>query len=162
MNYLKISLGIFISIAATRLIPHPPNFTSLIALSFYIPAIIGYRYIPSLIICFAVTDFILGFHSLLLFTWGSVIIIGIISKYFSLNLTSRIFGTLLGAVLFFIITNFGVWLLGSYGYSYSGLITCYILAIPFFINTIISTVLYSFIIEVIFSIYKNSLKKIKS
>ena len=46
MNYLKITFGIFLALAASRFIPHPPNFTSLIALSFYIPAIFGVRYIP--------------------------------------------------------------------------------------------------------------------
>ena len=52
MNYLKISLGIFIVLAASRFIPHPPNFTSLIALSFYIPAILGIKFIPALILSF--------------------------------------------------------------------------------------------------------------
>ena len=33
----KILLGIFLILASSRLIPHPPNFTSLIALSFYVP-----------------------------------------------------------------------------------------------------------------------------
>ena len=41
MKYLKISLGIFIVLAASRFIPHPPNFTSLIALSFYVPLFLG-------------------------------------------------------------------------------------------------------------------------
>ena len=50
MNYLKISLGIFVALAASRFIPHPPNFTSLLALSFYVPAILGIRYLPVLLI----------------------------------------------------------------------------------------------------------------
>ena len=49
MNYLKISIGIFFALAASRFIPHPPNFTSLIALSFYVPAILGVRFIPVLL-----------------------------------------------------------------------------------------------------------------
>ena len=39
MNYLKISLGILLALAASRFVPHPPNFTSLMALSFYVPAL---------------------------------------------------------------------------------------------------------------------------
>ena len=50
MNYLKISLGIFIVLAASRFIPHPPNFTSLIALSLYVPLIFGLKFIPVLIL----------------------------------------------------------------------------------------------------------------
>jgi hypothetical protein len=143
MNYLKISVGIFLMLAASRFIPHPPNFTSLLALSFYIPALIGTRYIPALIISFIITDFFIGFHSLALFTWGSVIVIGLGSKFFISSIFTRISGALLGACLFFIITNFGVWSLGSYGYTFEGLLICYTLAIPFFVHTIISTFIFS-------------------
>ena len=60
MQYLKISLGIFLALSASRFIPHPPNFTSLIALSFYIPVILGLRYLPVLVIVFIITDFFIG------------------------------------------------------------------------------------------------------
>ena len=103
MNYLKIFMGIFLVLSASRFIPHPPNFTSLLALSFYIPAILGARYIPALIISFLITDYFIGFHSIVAFTWGSVIIIGLISKYFIKNITTRISGALMGALLFFLI-----------------------------------------------------------
>ena len=82
MNYLKVSLGIFAVLATSRFIPHPPNFTSLLALSFYVPALFGIRFIPALIISFIITDFFIGFHSVTLFTWGSILIIGLVSKYF--------------------------------------------------------------------------------
>ena len=82
MKYLKISVGIFIALAASRFFPHPPNFTSLLALSFYIPALFGRKHILSIIICFMLTDLIIGFHTTTLFTWGSVAIIGYFSHYF--------------------------------------------------------------------------------
>jgi len=147
MKYLKISIGIFLLLAASRFIPHPPNFTSLLALSFYVPALLGKKYIPSLIISFAITDLFIGFHNLNIFTWGSVFLIGIISKYFIENFNKRIFGSFFGAVIFFIITNFGVWSQGSYGYTLNGLAACYTLALPFFAYSIISTLLFSIIIE---------------
>ncbi|MDC1170499.1 hypothetical protein OAT35_03880 [Candidatus Pelagibacter sp.] len=147
MKYLKISIGIFLLLAASRFIPHPPNFTSLLALSFYVPALLGKKYIPSLIISFAITDLFIGFHNLNIFTWGSVFLIGIISKYFIENFSKRIFGSFFGAVIFFIITNFGVWSQGSYGYTLNGLAACYTLALPFFAYSIISTLLFSIIIE---------------
>ena len=148
MKDLKIALAILIALSVSRFIPHPPNFTSLIALSFYIPAIFGIRYLPMLIISFVITDLIIGFHNVTLFTWGSVILIGLMSKFFIKNTTNRITGALIGACLFFIITNFGIWSLGSYGYSFEGLIKCYTLAIPFFGNTLISTLIFSAVIEV--------------
>ena len=82
MNYFKISLGIFLALAASRFVPHPPNFTSLIALSFYMPAIFGRKFIPVLMICFMFTDLIIGIHNTVLFTWGSVLIIGLMSIHF--------------------------------------------------------------------------------
>ena len=146
MNYLKISLGIFVALAASRFIPHPPNFTSLLALSFYVPVIFGIRFIPAILICFAITDYFLGFHLTTFFTWGSVIFIGLLSRYFNKNILVRVSGALVGCCIFFIITNFGVWSLGSYGYSIEGLLLCYTLAIPFFTYSLISTFIFSGII----------------
>ena len=159
MNYLKISLGIFVALAASRFIPHPPNFTSLIALSFYIPALLGLRYLPILILSFIITDLFIGFHGVTLFTWGSVVIIGLFSKYFIKSILSRVSGALIGAFVFFLITNFGVWSLGSYGYTIEGFILCYTLAIPFFAYSLISTFIFSGIIE---GIYKLKFVKFKS
>jgi hypothetical protein len=147
VNYLKISIGIFLALAASRFIPHPPNFTSLMALSFYVPALLGIRYLPALILSFLITDLFIGFHGATLFTWGSVSIIGLSAKFFLTTKITRIMGALTGAAIFFVITNFGVWTLGSYGYSIEGLISCYVLALPFFGNTLISTILFSAIIE---------------
>jgi len=158
MNYLKISFGIFIALAVSRFVPHPPNFTSLLALSFYVPALIGLKFLPVLIISFILTDFIIGFHNVTLFTWGSVILIGLMSKFFITSILSRISGALLGACLFFFITNFGVWTLGSYGYTLEGFILCYTLALPFFGYTVISTFIFSTAIETIYKFTKHLFK----
>ena len=130
-NYIKISLGIFLALAASRFIPHPPNFTSLLALSFYVPALMGRKFLPALIFSFVITDFFIGFHGTTLFTWGSVLFIGLISKYFTSSILTRIFGSLTGACIFFIITN---------------------LAIPFFTYSVISTFIFASVIETIYKI----------
>lgn len=147
MQYLKISIGIFLALAASRFIPHPPNFTSLLALSFYVPAILGIIYLPALVVSFFITDFFIGFHSVTLFTWGSVILIGLGSKFFVSNVFTRVSGSLLGACIFFLITNFGVWSIGSYGYTAESFILCYTLALPFFAYSLISTFIFSGVIE---------------
>ena len=155
MNYLKVSIGIFFVLAASRFVPHPPNFTSLLALSFYVPAFFGKKYIPALILSFALTDIFLGFHNTLFFTWGSVILIGYISSYFSHHTFKRIFGAITGVILFFIITNFGVWSsAGSlYDQNLNGLILCYTLALPFLLNSLISTIIFSLVIEGLLKVY---------
>ena len=150
MKQINICLGIFLALAISRFVPHPPNFTSLIALSFYIPAFFGRKYIPAIIISFAITDLIIGLHAVTFFTWGSVLLIGLISNYFSKTLLKRLSGALFGAAIFFVLTNFGVWASGMYGYTLNGIITCYTLAIPFFAYSVISTILFSFLIELIY------------
>ena len=154
MKQLYIFLGIFLALAISRFTPHPPNFTSLIALSFYVPVFLGISYIPFLIISFAITDIVIGYHTGTFFTWGSVFLIGIISHYFHKNISSRISGALLGALIFFIVTNFGVWLSGMYGMTIAGLILTYTMAIPFFAYSVISTLCFSVLIEICYKILR--------
>lgn len=147
MNKFKICFGIFIALAISRFVPHPPNFTSLIALSFYVPVIFGSRYLAVLLISFAITDLIIGFHSSVFFTWGSVLIIGLNTKYFTTTIISRIIGALSGTTIFYLVTNFGVWFGGMYSQNFEGLIESYIMGLPFFGYSLISTFLFSAVIE---------------
>ena len=149
MKFFRLSLIIFALLSFSRFIPHPPNFTSLIALSFYVPAIFGLRYISIVILSFALTDLYFGFHYTILFTWGSVILIGVISNYLNSSILKRVFGSLTGAFLFFLISNFGVWISGYYGLTSEGLVECYVMAIPFFGYTLLSTIFFSVIFETI-------------
>ena len=160
MRYIKVTIGVLMALSASRFIPHPPNFTSLIALSFYIPAVFGIRYIPAVILALFFTDLIIGFHSTMLFTSGSIVLIGLISEYFNKSILFRIFGALIGAIIFFLISNFGVWLGGSYGYNFNGFISCYILALPFFGYTLISTFVFSVIIETAYKLFQKNIVNI--
>ena len=67
-NFVLIS---FISIIITRLIPHPPNFTSTLALAFYLPVLFGVKFIIVVIGAFILSDLVVGMHQLILFTWAS-------------------------------------------------------------------------------------------
>ena len=155
LKEIKIFLGIFLCLAASRFIPHPWNFTSLLALSFYVPSFLGLRYVPHLIISFAITDFIIGYHGLVFWTWGSVLLISSLTLKFKGSIKLRLPGAILGAVIFFILTNFGVWTTGFYGYSASGLITCFTMAIPFFVSSLFSTLIFSLLIESVNFYYKS-------
>ena len=92
----------------------------------------------------------------MLFTSGSVILIGLISRYFNKSIIFRISGAFVGAIIFFILSNFGVWLSGSYGYDLNGFIACYILALPFFGYSVLSTLIFSVAIETIYKFYQKS------
>lgn len=160
MKKISICLGILFALSVSRFIPHPPNFTSLLALSFYVPVLFGLRYLPVLLISFAITDLIIGYHTGVHWTWGSVFVIGLMSKYFDKNINYRLIGSLIGALIFFLITNFGVWLSGMYGITINGMIKCYTLAVPFFAYSLISTILFSLFIETIYKIYKIKFVKV--
>ena len=151
-NLIKNSLVFFVCVGIVlifRVIPHPPNFTPVIALCFYLPILFGLWSIPFIIMSFAITDYFIGFHSLLIWTWSSLVIIGMLSR-FSVGFKTRISLVITGSFMFFVVTNFGVWLTSSfYEQSFNGLLTCYIMAIPFYTNTLISTALFSGIIELL-------------
>ncbi len=165
MKKLKILVCILIILFTSRLIPHPPNFTILIALSFYVPILFGRNHILSVVLSFAITDIYFGLHTISLFTWFSVFLIGFLSKFIKKNLLSRILGASSGALIFFGITNFAVWFIN--GYDHNGpdsLIETYILGIPFLFYSILSTVIFSVIFEIIYWIFqsykKNKIVKI--
>ena len=50
----------------------------------------------------------------------------------------------MGAVVFFLVSNFGVWLTPIFGYerSMSGLVRCYVLALPFFRAMLLGDLIY--------------------
>ena len=111
---------------------------------------------------FALTDFVIGYHNLTHWTWGSVFLIGFLPLYFKNSFKLRIPGALTGAVIFFLITNLGVWTTGQYGYNLEGFLTCYTLAIPFFTSSLLSTLLFSLLIEGVLYLYETYKYKVSS
>ena len=150
MKNFKFEIGIILVLILSRFIPHPPNFTALIALSFYIPHLFGFRSIYSILIGLLISDIILGLHFTMVFTFFAVYSIGLISSKIKSILYKRVTACFFSAVIFFVISNFGVWISsGMYENSLSGLISCYYLAIPFFYSTALSTILYSILFELL-------------
>jgi hypothetical protein len=146
----KVLIGtILVLIAAlSRLIPHPANFTPIAAMALAGGVYLDKRF--AIIIPLAallISDLFLGFHSTILFVYGSFVLIGFIGLWLKARKKPLLVfgGTLLSSILFFIITNFGVWLTGggwNYPKTFQGLIECYVLAIPFFQNTVLGDLTY--------------------
>ena len=142
--FLSMSVFIFVF----RYFPHPPNFTPVLALTLYASMYFGLRSSPFVIMAFAFSDYFLGFHQLLIFTWGSLAIISVIGM-FGKNFLSRLSLLVLSSIIFFVCSNFGVWLFSEfYTKDLEGLLQCYVLAIPFFTNTIISTFIFGMLFEI--------------
>jgi hypothetical protein len=92
-----------------------------------------------------VTDAVLGWHSLWPFTWGGMVVGVLLGRYLfrMANLWQAMAAALTQAALFFLVTNFGVWLGGWYGLTWSGLLACYVAAIPFFHYQLLGAVTYT-------------------
>ena len=152
----------FLSIIISRLIPHPPNFTSTIAIAFYLPALFGLKYIIVATTAFIVCDLIIGLHPLIFFTWLGLMLVGLISQAFT-KYYFRVPGVVIGVLIFFFVSNFGVWLLSDmYSQDLKGLTQCYIMGLPFLQNSLIGSLLFSLIIEsiVIFKSTKTFIRKV--
>ena len=89
-----------------------------------------------------------GIHSTLLdISMGIAVAIGLYIKNFKFK--EIIFSGLISSLSFYVITNFGAWLtLEMYAKDFSGLLQSYIMAIPFFHNTLFSTIFYASIFHV--------------
>lgn len=155
IRYLFTFLLIFFA-AFSRLLPHTPNVTPITAIALFSAVYLDKKYafiIP--IAAMLISDYFIGFHENIIFVYGSFIIISIIGvwlrKHRSIMTT---FGaSVAGSVIFFMVTNFGVWIMpGSmYQTDLSGLLNCYVAAIPFFRNTLIGDLIY---VNAIFGLYE--------
>ena len=159
---LKVLIGFFITVMIFRYFPHLPNFTPVLAMTFYGTLIFGRSSLVYIVLAYAVSDLFIGFHNQLIWTWGSLFLIGFIGPYFK-NLFGRFTGVFLSSLIFFMFTNLGVFLSGYYGFGFESLILCYTLAIPFFTNTFLSTIIFTVLIEfLILSKYFNFIPIIKN
>jgi hypothetical protein len=139
-------LGLAALAVISRLIPHPVNFAPIAALALFGGAYFDRRY--SFILPFAVllvSDAILGFYDGVAWVYGGFLLVNLLG--WTLRRNRSIAGTagvtLAGSVAFFVVTNFGVWLQGTlYTPDLSGLIDCYVAAIPFFRNSLAGDLFY--------------------
>ena len=93
------------------------------------------------------TDLLLGFYPSMLMIYLSlaIIILSFHKLNNLMNFKNLFLYGLSGSVIFFIVSNFGVWMFdGLYEKNLEGLIKCYIMAIPFFKNTLFSTIIFSY------------------
>jgi hypothetical protein len=132
----------------SRIVVHTPNFTPILSLG-----LLGGMYLKGRqavlvpLAMMVLSDFIIGFYGVEMFlVWGSIVLISIFGIWLKkrksfINVLS---GSILSAVIFFMVTNFGSWL-ALYPHTVEGLRQCYILAIPFFRSTLLSTMAYSLV-----------------
>ena len=148
-------ISLILILVFARLIPHPPNFTPIIAAAI----VSGYFFkninlsLLTLLIAMLISDLFIGFYENVIFVYASLLLITFVFHKISnkINFKNLFIYGFAGSLIFFAVSNLGVWALGSpgvydiaYEKSLSGLIECYILAIPFFGNTFLSTLIFAY------------------
>lgn len=146
-RFLAIS-GLILLAALSRLFPHPPNFSPLTAIALFAGAYLADKRLAFAVpvLAMLISDLFLGFHETMLtvyFAFACIVGIGFLLRT-NVGILRLLTASIGSAVIFFIITNFGVWLFsGMYELSVAGLALCFEMAVPFFRSTLESSLIYS-------------------
>lgn len=145
--------------ALSRLVPHPANFTAIAAIALFgavkmqdkkqavlipIAAMLLSDAILELLFQAGVSPFA-GFHGGMWFVYGGFVMTSLVGFWIRerLEIKRLALGTLCASLIFFIVTNFGVWTSGWYGYTIEGLSACYLAAIPFLRNQLLGDLFFT-------------------
>lgn len=137
-----------------RFLPHPANVAPIAAVALFSGVVLRSRIawiVP--LAAMAASDAVIGFHTLIPFTWGCFVLTIFIGRWVcrSTNILTVIGGSLAGSVLFYIVTNAAVWAFTPlYEKTLSGLMLSYTMALPFFRNTILGDLFFT---GVLFGLY---------
>lgn len=139
--------SVIVAAVLLRLVPHEPNVAPIGAMALFGGAYLSKKYALTLpILAMFVSDIFLGFHNTIGWVYGSFILTGLIGGLLRnrANPGNVLFASLSSSVLFYLITNFGVWFSGSmYPKDFSGLMQSYLMALPFFRNTLLGDLFYN-------------------
>lgn len=140
-NSERLALVLIVLGVLSRLVPHPPNMTAVVGVSLLGAYAIRNLWLAALVplTTMALADIVLGWHSSALFTYAGMLAAVLIGRWLPPKLSAWRLGgaAFLASLAFFVISNFGVWVGGYYGYGLDGLVACYLAAIPFWGNSLI-------------------------
>jgi hypothetical protein len=140
--------GMVLAAVLSKFLPHPVNFAPIGAIALFGGAHFQNRAL-GFVVPFAallIGDLITGLHSLIPFVYGCFALNVCLGWWIRRQVTAlRVLGvTLVGSTVFFLVTNFGVWLLlGTFEPTTAGLIQCYIVGLPLFLNTVLGDLFYA-------------------
>ena len=154
INSVILLVSAILALSFTRLIPHPYNFSPMIAAGIFAGFYFRHFYLGSFVIILSMFlgDLFLGFHNTMFFTYVALAVIVLVSSYLnSLKFFNILYSTVFSSIMFFAITNLGAWLtLDIYTKDLNGLLQSYAMGIPFFNNTLLSTFIYLYIFKTLF------------
>jgi hypothetical protein len=136
----------------SRFLPHPPNFTPIAAIALLSSKGFDNRWIAFLIplLSLLISDLFLGLYDTIPFVYASFVLIVLLVRSVRKVKPTTV---LMSSTVFFVVSNFGVWLM-HYPLTLEGFLQCYTLAVPFFANTIIGDLVYGAILIYPFYVLK--------
>lgn len=146
-------LGLIVLAVTWRIINHnyqiAPNLELVTTVTILAAIVLGLRaaiIVP--ISTMVVSDLILGNSSIFMFTWGSFAVIGVgalllrkLNQKPKMQILWSVGFAAASSFVFFIVTNFGVWLQGWYPATWAGLVSCFTMAIPFYRTMLIGNLI---------------------
>jgi hypothetical protein len=142
-----LALALIVIGILLRVMPHTANFAPVGAIALFAGSILSLRvalWLPLAVM--VLSDLIIGLHPLVGFTWGAFALITLVGVGLkkSSNWLRVPLGALASSLIFFVISNFGVWIEGKlYAHTWQGLTDCFVMALPFFRATLTSDLLFS-------------------
>jgi hypothetical protein len=141
--------GIVLAAAALRIAPHPMNFAPIGALALFGGANFSSKRVAVAVplLSLVAGDLFTGLHRLIPFVYACFLVSVAIGFWLRRNKSAARVGgaAAIGAIQFFLITNFGVWAMsiGNYPKNLGGLFVCYLAGLPLFWNTLAGDAFYA-------------------
>ena len=148
-SYAVVAVAVLVLAAAfLRLIPHPPNFAPIVAMALFAGAYVPDRRwaIMLPLLAMVLSDMVLGFHTQMWMVYVSLVAVAAVGFLLRgrVRLTTVAFGTVGGSITFFVLSNLAVWAgSGLYPVTGTGLVACFVAAIPFFQNALAGDLFYA-------------------
>ncbi|MFA4923447.1 MAG: DUF6580 family putative transport protein [Ignavibacteriaceae bacterium] len=158
-NKFLVLTGLVLLAAISRLIPHPLNFAPITGMALFAAVYFDEKKFAFAVPVLAMflSDLIIGLHQTMITVYLSFLLIvgiGFLIKN-KKSVGTVALASVGSSVLFFILTNFGVWALETmYAKDFSGLLLCYTAAIPFFQNTLLGDLFYTGLLFGVYEVVK--------
>lgn len=152
--WLLVALTIAI---ASRLVPHAPNWTAIGALALWGGSFFQKKSL-SLVIPLAalfVSDLILGFHSTMVWVYAGFLMVTLLGWVLPAIRGAKYWvpGSLIGSLVFFVVSNFGVWMSGElYPKTMEGLISCFVMALPFLASPLLADIFFNSVFAITYAL----------
>ena len=153
--------------ACARLLPHPWNFTPLIAMALFagVQAKKATTGALSIVVTLALGDAIMGFHPGYWYVYAAALLPVFLGRLIrgrdggDQHIGPIALTALASSLSFAVITNFMVWATSSlYPHTVAGLTTCFVAAIPFYRNQLVGDAVYTVAIFGGFALFRRLLQ----